>query len=137
MDTATAIGRMFFQILSAIAEFEHALMSRRTRDGLAAARARGRTGGQKPKFGPWQVNLVRQIYDELDEHGMSRYTVGQIAAELGVTLPTIYRHLGKPIPSHHGSHQRLWDFVGFSAITTVDPCRRTGIVVAAGLESTR
>ncbi|MEZ0068503.1 DNA invertase Pin-like site-specific DNA recombinase [Streptacidiphilus sp. MAP12-20] len=35
---------MFFQILGAIAEFEHALMSERTMDGLAAAR--GRTGGQ-------------------------------------------------------------------------------------------
>jgi DNA invertase Pin-like site-specific DNA recombinase len=27
IDTSTAIGRMFFQILGAIAEFEHALMS--------------------------------------------------------------------------------------------------------------
>ena len=34
---------MFFQIAGAIAEFEHALMSERTMDGLAAARARGRT----------------------------------------------------------------------------------------------
>jgi DNA invertase Pin-like site-specific DNA recombinase len=41
IDTSTALGRMFFQILGAIAEFEHALMSERTRDGLDAARARG------------------------------------------------------------------------------------------------
>ncbi|WP_376766170.1 recombinase family protein, partial [Arthrobacter mobilis] len=41
IDTSTAIGRMFFQILGSIAEFEHALMSERTRDGLSAARARG------------------------------------------------------------------------------------------------
>ena len=40
IDTSTAVGRMFFQILGAIAEFEHALMSERTMDGLAAARAR-------------------------------------------------------------------------------------------------
>jgi DNA invertase Pin-like site-specific DNA recombinase len=39
---------MFFHILGAIAEFEHALMSERTMDGLAAARACGRTGGQNP-----------------------------------------------------------------------------------------
>jgi len=52
IDTSTAVGRMFFQILGAIAEFEHALMSERTRDGLDAARARGRTGGQKPKLTP-------------------------------------------------------------------------------------
>ena len=45
IDTSTAVGRMFFQILGAIAEFEHALMAERTVDGLAAARARGRTGG--------------------------------------------------------------------------------------------
>lgn len=45
IDTSTAVGRMFFQILGAIAEFEHALMSERTMNGLAAARARGRTGG--------------------------------------------------------------------------------------------
>ena len=48
IDTSTAVGRMFFQILGAIAEFEHTLMSERTMDGLAAARARGRTGGQNP-----------------------------------------------------------------------------------------
>ena len=51
IDTSTAVGRLFFQIIGAIAEFEHALMSERTMDGLAAARARGRTGGQKPKPG--------------------------------------------------------------------------------------
>jgi DNA invertase Pin-like site-specific DNA recombinase len=40
IDTSTAVGRMFFHILGAIAEFEHALMSERT-EGLHAARARG------------------------------------------------------------------------------------------------
>lgn len=93
IDTSTAVGRMFFQILGAIAEFKHALMSERTRDGLAAAR--GRTGGQKPKLGPRQVQPARQMYDEIDEHSKRRYTVGQIAAEFGVTRPTIYRHLTK------------------------------------------
>jgi DNA invertase Pin-like site-specific DNA recombinase len=95
IDTSTAVGRMFFQILGAIAEFEHALMSERTLDGLAAARARGRTGGQKPKLGPRQMQLARQMYDELGEDGKRRYTVAQIAAEFGVTRPTIYRHLSK------------------------------------------
>jgi DNA invertase Pin-like site-specific DNA recombinase len=93
IDTSTAVGRMFFQILGAIAEFEHALMSERTRDGLAAARARGRTGGQKPKLGPRQVALARAMYAELGEDGKRTYTVEQIAAEFGVTRPTIYRHL--------------------------------------------
>jgi DNA invertase Pin-like site-specific DNA recombinase len=94
IDTSTAVGRMFFQILGSIAEFEHALMSERTIDGLAAARARGRTGGQKPKLGARQVKLARQMYEETGDDGKRRYTVAQIAAEFGVTRPTIYRHLG-------------------------------------------
>jgi len=39
IDTSTAVGRVFFQILGAIAEFEQALMSERTMDGLAAAQS--------------------------------------------------------------------------------------------------
>jgi len=61
IDTSTAVGRMFFQILGAIAEFEHALMSERTRDGLEAARARGRVGGQKPQLGPRQITLAQAM----------------------------------------------------------------------------
>jgi DNA invertase Pin-like site-specific DNA recombinase len=95
IDTSTPVGRLFFSIIGAIAEFEHALMSERTMDGLAAARARGRTGGQKPKLGPRQVRLARQMYDEVGADGKRRYTVAQIAAEFGVTRPTIYRHLTK------------------------------------------
>jgi len=93
IDTSTALGRMFFQILGSIAEFEHALMSERTMDGLAAARARGRTGGQKPKLGPRQVKLAQGMYEETGPDGRRAYTVGQIAAEFGVSRPTIYRHL--------------------------------------------
>jgi DNA invertase Pin-like site-specific DNA recombinase len=95
IDTSTAVGRMFFHILGAIAEFEHALMSERTLDGLAAARARGRTGGQKPKLGSRQVKLAREMYDETGQDGKRKHTVAQIAAEFGVSRPTIYRHLAK------------------------------------------
>jgi len=93
IDTSTAVGRMFFQILGAIAEFEHALMSERTRDGLDAARARGRTGGQKPKLTPRQAKVAQDMYDELGPDGRRAHTVQQIANEFGVTRPTIYRHL--------------------------------------------
>jgi DNA invertase Pin-like site-specific DNA recombinase len=99
IDTSTAVGRLFFSIIGAIAEFEHALMSERTMDGLAAARARGRTGGQKPKLGPRQVKLARQMYEETGEDGKRKCTVQQIADEFGVTRPTIYRHLSKTTPS--------------------------------------
>ena len=99
IDTSTAVGRMFFQILGAIAEFEHALMSERTMDGLAAARARGRTGGQRPKLGPRQIKLARQMYDETGDDGKQKHTVAQIAAEFDVSRPTIYRHLTRSTES--------------------------------------
>jgi len=45
LDTTTPGGRLFFHTLAAIAGFEHDLFVERTRDGWAAARARGRKGG--------------------------------------------------------------------------------------------
>ena len=93
IDTSTGVGRMFFQILGAIAECEHALMSERTRAGLAAARARGRVGGPKLKLRPRQAELARQMYDQVADDGKAKFTVAQIAAEFGVSRPTIYRYL--------------------------------------------
>lgn len=97
IDTFSVVGAMFFQILGSIAEFERALMSERTREGLAAARVRGRTGGQKLKLGSL-VMLARQMYDELGADGKRRYTVQQIAVEFEVTRSTIYRYL-QPVTS--------------------------------------
>ncbi len=109
-----AVGRMFFQILGAIAEFEHALMSERTRDGLDAARARGRTGGQKPKLTARQATIAQAMYDEVGEDGRRAHTVQQIADEFGVTRPTIYRHLQRrtaviELPTQVSSIQRRLD----------------------------
>ncbi|WP_431040081.1 recombinase family protein [Streptomyces sp. P9-1] len=93
IDTSTNMGRMFFQILGAIAEFEHAMMVERTHDGLAAARARGRVGGRKQALKPRQVKLAQEMYDELGEDGKRKHTVQDIADELGVARTTIYRYL--------------------------------------------
>jgi DNA invertase Pin-like site-specific DNA recombinase len=71
------------------------VVAARTLDGLAAARARGRTGGQKPKLTLRQARIARQMYEEVGPDGRRVHTVEQIAAEFGVTRPTIYRHLAK------------------------------------------
>jgi DNA invertase Pin-like site-specific DNA recombinase len=83
IDTSTALGRMFLQILDATAEFEHALMSERTRDSLAAARARGRTGGRKAKLSPRQARIAQDMYEELGPDGRRTHTVAEIATEFG------------------------------------------------------
>ena len=44
IDTTCASGELIFNIFSALAQFERRLIQERTKAGLAAARARGRTG---------------------------------------------------------------------------------------------
>jgi DNA invertase Pin-like site-specific DNA recombinase len=48
IDTTTPAGRLVFHVLGAIDELQRELIIEGTREGLDAARARGRTGGRKP-----------------------------------------------------------------------------------------
>ncbi|WP_428846494.1 recombinase family protein [Photorhabdus heterorhabditis] len=48
VDTTNAQGRLVFNIFASLAEFERDLIVERTQAGLAAARARGRSGGRPP-----------------------------------------------------------------------------------------
>lgn len=88
IDTSNALGRMFFHILGALAEFERELLRERTLEGLAAARARGRKGGRKPKMTDKKLAVAREMYDS------KRHTLQQIADVVGVSRATLYRHLG-------------------------------------------
>ena len=93
IDTTTPQGRLVFHLLGALDEFQRELIVEGTNEGLAAARARGRTGGRKAKLGRRQVELPRLMYDETGEDGKRIHTVADIAAELGVSRQTIYRAL--------------------------------------------
>lgn len=48
LDTTTATGKMMLTMLSALSQFERDIIAERTKEGLKAARARGRKGGRKP-----------------------------------------------------------------------------------------
>ncbi|RBM22444.1 recombinase [Prauserella sp. PE36] len=89
IDTATAEGRAMFGMLSVLAEFQRELIVANTRDGLAAARARGRQGGRRPRLTPAQVRQAQRLYDE------GEHTVAEIAAMFGVPRSTVYGHLDK------------------------------------------
>lgn len=89
IDTSTPAGRFFFHMMGALAEMERDLARERTNAGLAAAKARGRRGGRRPKLSPRQVEHARRL---LADPGTG---VGEVAASLGVARSTLYRALGR------------------------------------------
>jgi DNA invertase Pin-like site-specific DNA recombinase len=88
IDTTTVAGRFFFHVLAALAEMERDLIRERTNAGLAAARARGRKGGRKPKMSKAQIAHARKL---LQDPGI---TITSVAETFGVNRSTIYRSLG-------------------------------------------
>jgi len=48
IDTSSAAGELIFHAFGAIPHFERRLIAERTKDGIAAARARGRLPGRQP-----------------------------------------------------------------------------------------
>ena len=90
IDTTSPAGRMTFTILAAVAEFERDLIRERTRDGLAAARARGRKGGRRPKLSHEKQALAVRLYDERGKDGKRAHTVAYIANMLECSRGTVY-----------------------------------------------
>lgn len=89
IDTGTAEGRAMYGMLSVLAEYQRELIVANTRDGLAAARARGRVGGRRPRLNPDQAKIAQQLYDARE------MTVQQIADMFGVPRTTMYGHLDR------------------------------------------
>ena len=61
MDTTTPAGRAFLQIQAAFAEMERNVIRQRVRDGVTAARARGRKGGRPRIMTPEKLRYVQNL----------------------------------------------------------------------------
>ena len=83
LDTSSAAGELVFHVFGAIAHFERRLISERTRDGIAAARKRGRTPG-RPPLDPDTVSAAQKLI----EAGLSP---ARTAKQLGIGRATAYR----------------------------------------------
>lgn len=94
VDTTTAAGRMTFHIFGALAEFERSLIQERTQAGLEAARARGRRGGRPRSITPDKLAAAVMREQNRPMHA--------IAAALGVSRATLYRHLATDVTATAG-----------------------------------
>lgn len=87
IDTTNAGGKLIFHIFGALAEFEHALIRERTKAGLAAARARGRMGGRKPKLSKADVRKAAAMLKD------PTVTKTEVAEHFGTTRVTLNESL--------------------------------------------
>ena len=84
VDTATAAGKAFFDMLGVFAEFETNLRRERQMEGIAAAKERGIYKGRKPTIDPGEI---RRLYAE---EGLSP---SAIARRMGIARSSVYRFL--------------------------------------------
>ena len=93
LDTTTPGGLLVFHVFGAIAQFERALIRERTAAGLIAARRQGRKGGRPPAFTTADVVAARALMAD------RTLPVRDVARRMGVSVATLYRHLGKQRPA--------------------------------------
>ncbi|WP_129662436.1 recombinase family protein [Rothia uropygialis] len=84
LDTATPAGRLVLTVILALAQWERETILARTREGLDAAKSRGRVGGRKPALSPEQQDSALSALAA----GMP---VVEVARLLGVSRWTITR----------------------------------------------
>jgi len=87
IDTTTASGRLLFHVMGALAEFERALISERTRAGMAAAKARGQHLGRERKI---TERNAQWAYEAILS---GRLTPEEVSSTLSVSRPTLHRAL--------------------------------------------
>lgn len=89
LDMSTAQGKLIATLMATLAEFERDLMRERIRSGVQAAKARGVPIGRQKGYMPVQRRKGAQILAMRN----AKYSIRQIAAELGINTGTVQRVL--------------------------------------------
>lgn len=85
IDTTTPAGRLVFHVFASIAQFERERIAERTKEGLQAAKARGRIGGRPPALTAAQKAEVRRMRDD------EQRAISEIARLFKVSERTVRR----------------------------------------------
>ena len=86
MDTSTAFGECMYMVASAFAHLERCILVERTREGMAAAKARGAVFGRKPALNGEEFREALFLIG----NGMS---ISDTARHMGIGRSTLYRYL--------------------------------------------
>ena len=87
IDTNAAGGKLVFHIMGALAEFERSLIAERTKEGMKAAKRRGKRVGRPQALTEEQVEHARSALANSGE------TLAGMASVLGVHRNTLKRAL--------------------------------------------
>lgn len=86
-DTTDPVGRLLFNVLGIVAEFEADLIRARTREGMAVAKGKGKLRGKQSKLSRLQEAHLVSL------HRAGAHTTSEIAELFGVARSTVYRAL--------------------------------------------
>ncbi|MFT4470846.1 recombinase family protein [Arthrobacter sulfonylureivorans] len=84
-DPTDPVGRLLFNVLAMVAEFESDLIRARTREGMQVAKAKGRLRGKQPKLSKSQEAHLVSLYKG------GQHTTAEIAELFKVARSTVYR----------------------------------------------
>jgi DNA invertase Pin-like site-specific DNA recombinase len=84
IDTSTPGGRLVFHVFGSIAEFERAIIRERTKAGVMAAKARGRSGGRPAKLEGERAEHAKNLLS-------AGTSVSAVARSMGVSRSTVLR----------------------------------------------
>ncbi len=87
IDTTTPHGKLIYTIISGLAEFEHGILSERTKQGLAATKGRGQRLGPPPKLTDTQIRVAKRRYES------KQSSLRKLARQYGVHPSTIGRSI--------------------------------------------
>jgi len=90
-DPTDPIGRLLFNVLAMVAEFEADLISTHTKEGMKVARAKGRLRGKQPKLSAKQEAHLVALYNA------GEHTGADLAEIIGVARSTVYRAVERAV----------------------------------------